>query len=241
MKRGSFRFALLAVLSAASVGLLFEVQTRLPSVYGATRAAAWTDYVGAAATVGGLLPLAALTWVMACSRFAVAALAIAIAALAVSFAAWDARVPWSRFIDQASGRPNPFRDAVAPGAAVFWPGPNGRVWLALGVPTWFSVDQGAGIVFSRETAIEYDRRKLATRELRSAIESCALAPSSACRIDARSVKALCELRDGPAYAVLNGRIEGTAAVEWPMPPEIGPGRQVLYLYACRDLLSKPRL
>jgi hypothetical protein len=241
MGQGVFRMLLPAAISAASVGLLFEVQSRLPSVYGATQAAAWTDYVNAAGSVGGLLPLAVLLLLAACSRYVCVAAAVAAAVLAAGIAAWDARVPWARFIEQASGHANPFRDAVTPGAVVFWPGPHGRVWLALGTATWFSVDQGAGIVFSRETAVEYDRRKLATRDLRSAIDYCSLAPSSACRIDPQLVRALCELADGPDYVVLNARIEGTAAVEWRMPPEIGPGRQALYLHACRDLVAKPRL
>lgn len=237
MKEGACRLALLAALAGAAVGLLFEVQARLPPVYGATQATAWTDYVTAAATVGGLLPLAAIIWIAACSRFALAALAMAVAALAIGIAAWDARLPWARFIEQASTQRNPFRDALKPDAVVFWPGPHGRVWLALGTSTWFSVDQGAGIVFSRETAIEYERRKLRSRELRSALEFCAMAPSRDCRIDPRSVQALCELPGGPDYAMLNARIEGAAAIEWNLPPEIGPGRQALYLHACRELIS----
>jgi hypothetical protein len=236
-----FRAALVLIAGVASTGLLFEVQARLPPVYGATQSMAWTDYVNVAASIGGLLPLAVLLLLAACSRFALAAAVFAAATLAVSVAAWDARVPWSRFIERASGHPNPFRDAVAPGSVVFWPGPHGRVWLALGTPTWFSVDQGAGVVFSRETAIEYDRRKLATRDLRSAMSDCELAPAHACRIDPQSVRVLCGLHDGPDYAVLNGRIEGPVPVEWRLPPEIGPGQQTLYLYSCRDLVSKPRL
>jgi hypothetical protein len=237
MGEGVFRVLLLAALSAASVGLLFEVQSRLPSVYGATQAVAWKDYINTAGSVGGLLPLAVLLLLAACSRYVFVAAVAAATVLAAGIAAWDARVPWARFIEQASGRANPFREAVALGAVVFWPGPHGRVWLALGAPTWFSVDQGAGVVFSRETAIEYDRRRLASLDLRSAIESCAMAPSSACHIDPRLVWALCELPGGPDYAVLNARIGGTAAIEWLMPPEIGPGPQTLYLYSCRDLIS----
>ncbi|HLX80034.1 MAG TPA: hypothetical protein VKS43_05570 [Burkholderiales bacterium] len=236
-----FRLALMAILCTASVGLLFEVQSRLPLEYSATQAVAWTDYVAAAGTVGGLLPLAVLLLVAACSRFALAGLVAATVALAVGIAAWDARVPWSRVIEQAGAHGNPFRGALPPGAVVFWPGPHGPAWVALGTPTWFSVDQGAGVVFNRETAIEYDRRKRASRELRSSFEYCALAPSQTCRIDPQSVRALCELPDGPDYAVLNARIEGVAAVEWNLPPEIGPGRQALYLYACRDLMSKAEI
>jgi hypothetical protein len=235
MAEGPFKLTLLALACAASVGLLFEIQSRLPPVYGATQASVWTDYVHAIASVGGLLPLALLLWLAACSRFAMLAAFIAAASFALSVAAWDARLPWARFIEQASAHANPFRDAVTPGAVVFWPGPHGRVWLVMGTPTWFSVDQGAGIVFSRDTAIEYDRRKIASRELRSSIESCASVASSSCRIDPGAVRALCEQHEGPDYVVLNARIAANEVIDWPMPPSIGPGRQTLYLYACRRL------
>jgi hypothetical protein len=235
MRERTLRLVLLAVACAASVGLLFEVQARLPSVYGAARLPAWTDYVNAAASVGGLLPLALLAWTAACSRFAVAALAAAAAMFAVSVAAWDAREPWPRFVEEASRETNPFRGNLPPHAVVFWPGPYGKAWFALGRPTWFSEDQGAGVVFNRETAIEYAKRELASRGLRSAIEACATVEQSSCRIDARVARELCDRAGGPDYLVLNARIEGYATVQWPLPPDIGPGRRVLFLYACNDL------
>lgn len=235
-----FKLLLLAVLGTASVGLMFEIQSGLPLVYGAIRSPPWADYLRAATSVGGLLPLAALLWLAAYSRFAYPALGIAVAAFAVSMVAWDARVPYARFVEQANVQANPFRDAIRPGAVVFWPGSYARVWLALGTPTWFSLDQGAGIVFSRATAIEYHRRKLASHALRTAIDYCARVPPANCHIDARSVRALCEQPNGPDYAVLNAAIEGRPAIAWPLPPEIGPGRQSLFLYACRDLAGNEK-
>jgi hypothetical protein len=232
MSERAFRTGLLATLFAAAVGLMFEMQVRLPLVYGATQAPAWTDYVHVAASVGGLLPLAILVWILAYSRYAILAPVLAVSVLAVGIAAWDARAPWPRFLEQASAAGNPFREILPRDAQVFWPGPYGRVWIALGRPAWFSVDQGAGVVFNRQTAIAYAERKLATAELRSAIENCAMLESQACRIDVRPVRALCERQDGPDYLVLNGRIEGHAAREWQMPADIGPGRQSLFLYAC---------
>ncbi len=234
MGEGVFRLTLLAVLCAASTGLLFEIQSRLPAAYGATRSLVWTDYVRAASSVGGLLPLAGLLWLAACSRYAFVGAAVAGLAFAVSLAAWDARAPWPRFIEQASAGVNPFRDALPPGAQVFWSGLHGRTWLVLRRPTWFSGDQGAGIVFNRETAIDYATRKLASAELQSAIDNCAMVEQPSCRIDARPARELCERRDGPDYLVLNARIDGYRAMEWPLPPEIGPGRQSLFLYACRE-------
>jgi hypothetical protein len=232
MGEGLLRLALLAALCAASIGLLFEIQFRMPLAYGATRPLAWTDYLAAGATVGGLLPLAVLLWLMAYSRLAYAAAGLATAAFAVSLAAWDAREPWPRFIEQASTGANPFRSALPPGAQVFWPGAHGRTWLALGKPAWVNDDQGAGIVFNRQTAIAYADRKSASRGLHAAIENCAAAALPSCRIEERFAREVCERRDGPDYLVLNARIDGHSAIEWPLPPEVGPGAQSLYLFAC---------
>jgi hypothetical protein len=48
---------------------------------------------------------------------------------------------------------------------------------------------------------------------------------------------MCEQPGGPDYAVLNAPIEGRTTAEWPLPPEIGPGRKMLFLYSCRDLVA----
>jgi len=240
MGYGFLRLSLLAVLCAASAGLLFEIQFRLPHAYGAIRPPAWTDYVAAAATVGGLLPLAVLLWLAACSRFAYAAAGLAAAAFAASVAAWDARAPWPRFIEQASMGANAFRSALPPGAQVFWPGLHGRTWLVLGRPTWISDDQGAGIVFHRQTAIEYAERKLASRDLKSAIDNCEMVEQPACRIDARLARELCGRQDGPDYLVLNASVDGYSGIEWPLPPEIGSGRQSLFLFACRAFAANEK-
>lgn len=234
MGERTLRFALVAVLCAAAVGALFEIQSRLPPVYGALRQTGWTDYVHAAASVGGLLPLAALLWLAACSRFSFIAAGAAAGALAVSLAAWDAREPWPRFIEQASAGTNPFREVLPPGAQVYWPGPYGKTWLALGRPSWISADQGAGIVFNRYTALEYVERKHASKDLLSAIDNCANAEQAQCRIAPPFARGLCARREGPDYLVLNARVDGYVAIEWPLPSAIGPGRRSLFLYACRE-------
>ena len=233
------RMAIVAATGAASVGLLLDVQSRLPLAYGAIQPASWADYLPAVGSLGGLVPLALLLWLAACSRFHVAAVALAAAAFLGSVALWDARAPWQRFIEQAAGQQNPFRDALTPQAQVFWSDPNGPVWLALGTATWFSVDQGAGIAFSRATAMAYDARKRASESLRGRIQNCAMAHPAECRIDSRVAIALCRRPAGPDYLVLNGLIDGySAAAEWRMPAVIGPRRPTLHLYSCGDLAGK---
>jgi hypothetical protein len=232
MGERALRLALLAALCAASVGLLFELQARLPPQYGLAGPADWTDYVNVAGSVGGLLPLAFLLWVAACSRFSTVALVLAASAFAVSVAAWDARAPWQRFIEQAGQDANPFQRGIAPGAQVFWPDRHSPAWIALGRATWFSADQGAGIVFSRDTAIEYSERKRVSRDLISANENCAFAGRAACRIETQRVQALCEHRDGPDYLVLHARIDGLTSIDWPLVPGVLPGVRSLHLYSC---------
>jgi hypothetical protein len=235
------RVALAAATGAASVGFLLDVQSRLPLVYGTTQPASWADYLPAVGSLGGLVPLASLLWLAACSRFHIVAVALAAAALLGSVAVWDARSPWQRFIEQADGQQNPFRHALAPQAQVFWSDPNGPVWLALGTATWFSVDQGAGVAFSRATAMEYDARKRASESLRGRIQNCALAHPAECRIDSRVAIALCRRPAGPDYLVLNGFIDGhRAAAQWRMPAAIGTRRPTLHLFSCRDLAGRNR-
>lgn len=236
MGEGRFRLALLLILAAASAGLLFEIQSRLPHEYGAQGMPAWRDYLDAASSVGGLLPAAALLWLAAYSRFSAVALALAATLFGAGVASWDGRKPWPRFVEQAATGANPFRDALPAGATVYWPGPYGKAWIALGKASWISVDQGAGVVFNRGTAIEYADRERASAGLQLAADNCAMVEPPGCRIDPARARAICERGDGPDDLVLNAPIDGHApAVEWPMPAAFRPGRQVLYLYSCRGL------
>lgn len=237
MGESTLRLSMVAAVAAASVGVLLEVQARLPPAYGAVQPASWPDYLPAAGSAGVLVLLASLFWLAACSRFPVRAAALAGVALAGSGAVWDARTSWSRFIEQAGGQENPFRSVLAARAQVFWPAPNGPVWIALRTATWFSVDQGAGIAFNRATAMEYRARRIASESLRGRIQNCAVAYPADCRIEGEVAVALCRWQGtGPDYLVLNGRIEGKIpAATWRTPVAGGQGWQTLRLYSCRDL------
>lgn len=51
-----------------------------------------------------------------------------------------------------------FRARIPPGAQVFWPEAPLAVWLLLERPSWLSVIQTSGLVFSRSGALELNRR-----------------------------------------------------------------------------------
>ncbi len=55
----------------------------------------------------------------------------------------------------------PWRERIPPGSDVFWPELPMAAWMLLDRPSYLSVIQSAGIVFSRETAFELERRAIA--------------------------------------------------------------------------------
>jgi hypothetical protein len=94
----------------------------------------------------------------AVSMMAAVLAAAAIAALIPQ--AWDR---WSvrEFPPEKFARFAPLRDAIPAGADVFWPNSPVAAWLLLQRPSYLSVLQTSGLVFSRESAMEMQRRALA--------------------------------------------------------------------------------
>jgi hypothetical protein len=67
---------------------------------------------------------------------------------------WTAR----EFPPQQLARFSGFRERIPPGADVFWPESPVAVWILLERPSYLSVIQTSGMVFSRRTALELERR-----------------------------------------------------------------------------------
>jgi hypothetical protein len=74
-----------------------------------------------------------------------------------TWARWTAR----QFPPQRVARFAPLRDRIPPGSEVFWTEPPIDTWLLLGRPSYLSVIQTSGMVFSRAAALELQRRALA--------------------------------------------------------------------------------
>ena len=234
MTDSRYRLSLLALGGAAATGLMFSIQANLPAQYGAMHANVWLDSIQIAGSMGFLIPAAAVLGTLCHSRFAESALALALASFIAAAIAWDARSGWSRAIEQAASEDHPFR-IISPGAEVFWAASSTPAWLVLRTRSWFSGDQGAGIVFNRATALDYAARRIESQALRIAIDNCEFVQEPLCRLDTRRARALCELKNGPDYLVLNGQTGTAARAEWPIPYYAGFGPAKLYLYACGDL------
>jgi hypothetical protein len=67
---------------------------------------------------------------------------------------WTAR----EYPPQQLARFGAFRERIPPGAEVFWPESPVAVWVLLQRPSYLSVIQTSGMVFSRRSALELERR-----------------------------------------------------------------------------------
>jgi hypothetical protein len=115
-------------------------------------------------THDGSVPIAAvaLAFWLAPMRRGRAALVVlgglAVAGCVASFPqTWNS---WTRreFPPQQVARFSGFRERIPPGAEVFWPESPVAVWVLLHRPSYLSVIQTSGMVFSRRTALELERR-----------------------------------------------------------------------------------
>ncbi|HWA36553.1 MAG TPA: hypothetical protein VG873_01725 [Burkholderiales bacterium] len=221
------RIGLVIAACLAAVGMLYDIQRRLPDLYIPPESEVWRAYLRVVSSFGVLLPLAVLLGFGMQSRLRRAACGAAVVLLAFAVMIWDARSPWSRYIELRS--PHPFAAVIPEGAQVFWSAMSSPAWTSLRTTNWFSADQGAGIVFTRATAIEWPQREMASRALREATAMCDIGRGD-CTLAAAPARALCRFPQGPDYLVLSGGVEGWRALAedaW------APGR-VLRLYACRD-------
>jgi hypothetical protein len=111
-----------------------------------------------------MMALLILTWLLHRKswRFGLAALGLAAmvstaALLPQNWAAWTrGEYPPSRIAQFAA-----WRERIPPGSNVFWPESPLDSWVLLDRPSYLSVLQTSGMVFSRNTAIELQRRALA--------------------------------------------------------------------------------
>jgi len=102
------------------------------------------------------------------SSFAGPALAVLLVMLALIF--WDSRASISRFLETDTGKP-PLSTIIESGQ-VEWLNDRGNSWLVTGHPEWWGHIQGAGVIFDRDLAVEWDRRyhKLLDVGLRAPID-----------------------------------------------------------------------
>jgi hypothetical protein len=198
--------------------------------------------VSASVGLGGL-------WALHASRgVARAALVgVAMAALAFGASAWDQRPAWQLYTERAyaeAGRP--FEGQIPEGASVFWEDSPLQTWLLLQRPSFFSLNQASGIVFSREAAMEFARRNRPYKELLmfhdrcnqvSAAQSVGLLKGTVdCRVPISIMKDFCNVpRGGADYLIFDWQRPEGLVTAWKFEEGPPSARKTWYLYDCSRL------
>lgn len=237
------RFAVLATVVALVVLSIASVARNATSLVAAGAeldAAMWLWLLFTTPTLA-LALTAALMWAVQVNRaHALAASVVVWTMTAAGTALWDRRPAWIEFVESAFPGQHPFAQHVAPQAQVYWHGELAATWSALARPSFFSTQQGAGLLFNRPTAMEFARRRPAFATLNFQQEICgivaALNPSAHkddCAPDQVVVDEICQFPNGPDYLVLPYKLARGVIAEWKF--SAASKRVTYYLYECHQL------
>jgi hypothetical protein len=78
--------------------------------------------------------------------------------LAFAISQWDHRPKWTKFVEDASAAPASLTALLPAGSLIYWDGDVTVPWFLLRRGSYFSCDQGAAILFSRESAMLFAQR-----------------------------------------------------------------------------------
>lgn len=166
--------------------------------------------------------------------------------LLASLACWDQRLDLHKAVDSTARTPHPFASHIPAEATVFWPNELAPVWGLLERPSHYSQQQGAGVLFNRDTALIYGPRRemyrLITEDRARCVSGALLARDrvalASCDMPAPGrLATLCRQHDGPEFVVLRGRLKTAPLATW-SPPARRELPQSYSLYACSQLTTQ---
>ncbi|MFG6486682.1 hypothetical protein ACG04R_08375 [Roseateles sp. BYS78W] len=163
--------------------------------------------------------------------------------LCLSLAHWDQRTDLARAIESPAERPHPFSDLVPDRATVYWPNQLIPVWGLLERASHYSEQQGAGVLFNRQTALIYAPRRETYRPIRDDRERCRTGAQftrnrkalAHCDMPTNErLVTLCSQPDPPDFLVLVDRLKPEPLATWTLPQRRDVP-QTFALYACSQL------
>ena len=165
------------------------------------------------------------------------------ALIPVALSRWDARTPWVKYLESPEPPPKNLA-ALLPGtASVYWESGPEMAWFKLKRPSYFSCDQGTGIVFSRETAMAYKHRAdsfwpLRTDDFAQLNPCTSLDMRPTPQRNRKGLHDLCFREPELGYVVLRTPLDGVTAKAWqsPVPFQNAQGTSRVtdrfYVYSC---------
>jgi hypothetical protein len=148
-----------------------------------------------------------------------------VAAFPQTWKSWTMR----EFPPQQLARFSGFRERIPPGADVFWPESPAAVWVLLQRPSYLSVIQTSGMVFSRPTALELERRANALSEAIHPGTFMSWSAGTAMLLSQQQLERTCAT--GEFQFLVTGRDLGIDPVA-EVPYASGPASRKIRLYRC---------
>jgi hypothetical protein len=76
----------------------------------------------------------------------------------VALSQWDARSPWIRYVESPEPPPKELASLLPANASIYWESGLEMLWLRMRHASYFSCDQGTGVMFYRQTAMAFKHR-----------------------------------------------------------------------------------
>ncbi len=170
---------------------------------------------------GRILPLGVFVLgvgLVFCPRLAIPVALIASALVIFGVVHWDRRANFARFVE--AGDWSSLTAQIPEGAAVYQEGNAAPVWLGLKRQTWFSITQGAGLAFVRETAMEYARRREVSALISPGVvkdfrTDTANEPDPV--VERAALVEFCSMPDAPHTILMIDAVRGATSQVWPLP------------------------
>jgi hypothetical protein len=191
-----------------------------------------------ALAVGGVL-----IWLLACARrnWRLAGVGLLLVALVAGVRGWDQRHAWQRYLDGAVYQSHPFQRFIPLQSQVYWDHEVQGAWFLLRRASYFSVNQGGGVLFNRQTALEFSHRADQFALLEAQRTTCQMLTELNGR-DAQAlddcyptdevVEELCEGEPGLNYMVFGRNLGRGVLADWVPPVTAGTPSAHYWLHDC---------
>ena len=178
--------------------------------------------ISLALAMAGLAIMAAVLLAGESRRGITVVVAVAgVALIPVALSQWDARPAWIKYVESPQPPPRALTALLPANASVYWEGGVEMLWFRMQRASYFSCEQGTGVVFSRDTAMTYQRRAAGLWPLRTSdfyqSETCFALDGQPQDRSRAGLAKLCAREPGLGYLVLTAPLDGMTAKTWQPP------------------------
>jgi hypothetical protein len=174
------------------------------------------------------------------ARFRRAGLVVAALLLICMAGIWDNRTPFQVAMEERLGQPPLAADVIHPGQNVYWSDDLRLPWFLLDRQSFYSKNQAAGLVFKRQTAMEFLKREEWISPINLSLQACEQLSSmlgKGCTLARNSVGDVCAV-GGPDFLLLDVPVEDIKPDHSLVMQVKGEPPSMWSIYSCPDVRTQ---